>query len=386
MNAKPAAGGAVRTRRVHYFSGFDPRGSRHYHQLCRAEAGKPQPDGSVLQVGSREKLHDRADRWAVEWRQTAGSADCVRTEHVFMSWADVIRAHWARTPAALVRDFVQAYIYMFGQVGAGTVWRMYRPIFKAGILPLALLLLPLLLVLLAAWAAPWAGAAALAATLLLWGLAVRGGMLWLIRICAFYRHASSSEVRGLDECTQNWTETIVRMQQDDPVDEVLLVGHSVGAFVMLPTVHGLLKDPRWLALRGTEPTNLLTLGHSLPMVAIAPAAHIVRQVLTELSHAERLCWWDVSARIDPLCFYRLHPLAGSSAETARGHWPVLHAARFMHMYTPSRWARIRTNKLQAHFLYLMTSDKPGNFSWADVFYGPRSLEQQIAASGFASND
>ena len=49
------------------------------------------------------------------------------------------------------------------------------------------------------------------------------------------------------------------------------------------------------------------------------------------------------------------------------------------MYEPANWARIRADKLQTHFLYLMTPDKVGNFHLADVLYGPRSLPQQVEA-------
>ena len=64
-------------------------------------------------------------------------------------------------------------------------------------------------------------------------------------------------------------------------------------------------------------------------------------------------------------------------------WPRLHTARFMHMYEPADWARIRANKLQAHFLYLLTPQKAGNFSPFDVFYGPRRLQDHAAGRSAA---
>ena len=50
---------------------------------------------------------------------------------------------------------------------------------------------------------------------------------------------------------------------------------------------------------------------------------------------------------------------------------------------PPRWAHIRADKLQAHFLCLMTPQKPGNFSPLDVLYGPRGLAQQMEDKGGA---
>ena len=47
------------------------------------------------------------------------------------------------------------------------------------------------------------------------------------------------------------------------------------------------------------------------------------------------------------------------------------------MYDPLHWAAIRRDKLQAHFLYLMTPDRPGNFDLIAMLYGPRRFEQQL---------
>ncbi len=365
----------VRRRRLHYFSGFDPRGAAHYHRLCREEAAKPQPSGDLLSVGPREKLDRRSSRWTVDWKDGAQGKVAVSTEHVFMSWDDIVRAHWTRGPFALAADFVRTYAHLFRHIGARRVWRMYPPAFKAGVLPLALVLAPLLVAIALGSVIGWWGAlAGLALGAGLWVLAGRAGLFWLLRIYGFFRRMGAGPVAGLEERTREWVDLIVARQEQDPVDEVLLVGHSVGTLVMLDAVDALLEDPRWQVLQAGRPTAMLTLGHSIPMVAIPPAAHAFRATVERLSRDRRLFWWDVTARIDPLCFYNLHPLAGSGVPHADARWPLLHTARFMHMYEPAAWARIRADKLQAHFLYLHTPQKRGNFSPYDVFYGPQGLQ------------
>lgn len=374
--------GPVRRRRLHYFSGFDPRGAAHYHRLCREQASEPQPDGSQLTVGSRERPSSHSSRWFVHWHSGDGTGPAVETEHLFMGWDDIVRAHWTRGQFELARDFVQTYIHIFRRVGAARVWRMYRPAFKAGALPLALALLPPALAVALGWVAgPWGAFAAILLGLAGWLMAARAGLLWLLRIYTFFYRMAVGPVAGLDQRTRDWVELVIARQTEDPVDEVLLVGHSVGTLVMVDAVDALLQDPRWQALQGGRPTLMLTLGHSVPMVAMASTAAAFRQAVQRLSFHPALCWWDVTARIDPLCFYNLHPLAGSGLAHAGAQWPVLHAARFMHMYEPDAWARLRANKLQAHFLYLLTPQKAGNYSPMDVFYGPRRLADQIAARG-----
>ncbi|TFY99917.1 hypothetical protein [Ramlibacter rhizophilus] len=300
-----------------------------------------------------------------------------------MGWDDIVRAHWTRHPGALALEFVRTYVHIFRHIGAARVCRLYRPAFHAGALPLWIVFGPLL-------AAPGLGAAfgawgwmagALVAAAV-WGLATRGGLFWLLRIYTFFMRMAQGPIPGLAQRTREWVDAIVAMQQAEPVDEVLLVGHSVGTLVMTDAVAALLRDARWQALQAGRPTLLLTLGQSYPMVALAPSAQAFRETLQGLCTHPRLRWWDVTARIDPLCFHGLAPIAGTLlAGEKDARWPVRHAARFMHMYEPARWRQIRADKLQAHFLYLQTPQKPGNFSPMDVLYGPRGLAQQMQAQG-----
>lgn len=387
MNNNNDMQATVKRRRLHYFSGFDPRGPAHYHRLCREEAGKPQPQGGVVQVGRREKVSRLFSRWHVAWTAGEEAADTVQTEHVFMSWDDVIRANWSRGPWALVREFFQTYQGILRDVGLRRVRQLYDNAFLTGILPGVYLLATLLAgVLLGLLLAPWLGAVVgvLAGAALVAGLGMYGakkGLFWLLRIFTFIIRMGRAPVPGLDARTQAWADHIIERQQEDPVDEVLLVGHSVGTLVMLGAVDTLLRDPRWTALQAGKRTSMVTLGQCCPFVALVPRAKAFRDTLLRLCTHPQLQWWDVSARIDPLCFYNTHPLARSGVPHAGLAQPVMHNAKFFQMYAPARWAGIRADKLQTHFLYLMTPDKVGNFHWCDVFYGPRTLRHNIERKG-----
>lgn len=378
----------VQRRRVHYFSGFDPRGPAHYHRLCQTEVAKPQPQGGVVQVGRREKQSRLFSRWQVAWRASAEAPESVHTEHVFMSWDDLIRANWSRSPWALLREFVQTYAAIVRDVGPSRVKQMYDNAYLTGILPAAYLLGTLLIGLLLGLAmslgvGAWGWLAAPAVVAGLWVYGARKGLFWLLRIFNFIIRMGRGPLPGLQARTAEWVNDIVQRQQQDPVDEVLLVGHSVGTLVMVDTVDQLLRDPRWQALRQGRTTGVVTLGQCYPFVAMVPRAQAFRAALQRICSAPGLLWWDVSARIDPLCFHNTHPLARSGVAHEGLPLPVLHNAKFFQMYEPANWARIRADKLQTHFLYLMTPDKAGNFHLADVLYGPRSLAQQVLAKGGA---
>ncbi|MEX8493597.1 hypothetical protein [Sphaerotilus sp.] len=387
----------IRRRRVHYFSGFDPRGASHYHRLFREQGARPQPSGALVNTGTRQRsdTDPHTHHWPVQWQATAASEDpaapSVHTEQVFMGWDDIIRAHWSRHPLALLREMLAVYAAMLFEMGLGRLRRAHPTSLLTCLLPLAGVLGALLAGAGVAWAAmavdavPASLRAALAAGLglltarFVLGQADQLGLFWLTRIHGFVRHMGRGSATGLETRTQTWIEQVIAQQQADPVDEVVLAGHSVGTLLTVGVVDGLLQDPRWQALQTGRRTAVLTMGQCYPALALLPRATAFRAALARLVAHPQLAWLDVTALIDPLCFYRTHPLASTGAAAAApSAMPVQLAARFFQMYEPRRWAVIRRDKVQVHFLYLMTPDRAGNFDLYTLLYGPQPFESHLA--------
>jgi hypothetical protein len=382
---------------VHYFSGFDPRGAAHYHRLCKKEAAKQQVHGGTLSVGRRSRMGKLFNYWMVTWQSGGKDAQSVETQHVFMSWDDIIRKHWSKSPWALAKEFWLTYRGIIFDVDLLRVKQIFEGAFMTGVLPGAYLLGSLLLgfvlsitllslcVLLfdsqwLQWA--WQVFACLAGAALVMALGVNGqrlGLFWLLRIFTFVIRMGRSGIDGAEQRTQKWVEHVIQRQQEDPVDEVLLVGHSIGTLMMVDAVDALLQDPRWKALQHGQKTKVLTLGQCYPFIALVPRpkAQLFKEALQRLSFHTNLLWWDVTAKIDPLCFYRVHPLVRTDVDLRKALMPVLHSASFFKMYTPQSWALIRKNKLDAHFLYLRAPELTGNFNLIDVLYGPTWFEHHV---------
>lgn len=400
---QPSAAAPIRRRRVHYFSGFDPRGAGHYHRLFREQGARPQPSGALVNTGTRQRsdFDPHTHRWPVQWTATPACEDpaapAVFTEQVFMGWDDIIRAHWSRQPLVLLREMVAVYAAMLFEMGLGRLRRTHATSLLTSLLPIAGVLGALLAGAGVAWAAMAVAAgstglrAALATALgLLAARAVlvqadRLGLFWLTRIHGFVRHMSRGSATALEARTRAWIEQIIAQQQADPVDEVVLAGHSVGTLLTVGVVDGLLQDPRWQALQAGRRTAVLTMGQCYPALALLPRASAFRAALARLVAHPQLAWLDVTALIDPLCFYRTHPLAnaGEAPPTANA-MPVRLAARFFQMYEPRRWAVIRRDKVQAHFLYLMTPDRAGNFDLYTLLYGPQPFEAHLEQARHAA--
>ena len=89
----------VKKRIVFYFSGFDPRGARHYYQLYRTEAEKQaRLAGYDIEIGKRERIDDHLLRWPVAWQD---GETRVETDYVFGEWDDIVRRFWVRNPLHL---------------------------------------------------------------------------------------------------------------------------------------------------------------------------------------------------------------------------------------------------------------------------------------------
>lgn len=384
---------AIRRRRVHYFSGFDPRGAAYYHRLTRQEACKSQPQGGVLSVGRRQKMPGGMAQWQVQWQPSASDAESPAvTDHVFMSWDDIIRAHWSRNAWALILEFVRTYWGILFHVSLKRTRQLYKTAFLTGILPavylLSTVLLGLLLGAMGHWMAVtlaptahwwmvggvWVMAAGAVAAAWMYG--TRKGLFWLLRIFHFIILMGRGPIAGLEQRTRDWVDQIVKAQQTDPVDEVVLVGHSVGTLVMVDAVAALVNDARWQQMQNGRKTLVLTLGQCYPFVAMVPRAQAFRESLRRLSFDNRLFWVDVTSRIDPLCFYNAHPLVKTGVPHANAPNPLLYPAKFFQMYEDMHWQQLKKDKLLTHFLYLMTPDRPGNFHLMDVLYGPRPFAHQ----------
>jgi hypothetical protein len=387
----------VRRRRVHYFGGYDPRGSRFYHRLMQEQAEKPQPQGGVYQIGPRKRLPQYSGRWHATYQPELNAPVEVETEVQFMGWDDIIKDSWTKGFFSLIRAFFQMYAGMFS-IGINRGTRAHRPLAIAALYPLVFVCLSVLMTLLVGGSghllvsflgSDWSSVsltAALAAwwSAICWGswqlgrtFADKWGILWALRTCHFVVRMGKGSIPKLQQRQQAWAAQILASQQADPVDEVILVSHSVGTIVMQEAVAMLLDNPHWQHLH-PKPIGALTLGQLLPFVTLAKPADGFRALMNRLCHEPRLRWWDVSTIVDPICFHNVHPLNDTGIPYKNAANPTIHAARFFKMYTPEHWKAAKASPLDAHFLYFKTPDLPGNFHLPTVLFGPLPFEQCLA--------
>lgn len=398
----------VQTRNVYYFSGFDPRGASYYLRLFRAElrkygypvgargAGSDQAsDPLIRQVASAEAIEPGAP--------ISSAAKQANLNLFLMKWDDIVRCHWLKSTFSLIAAGFAVYRNGPSNISLRQVWRISHGAFWAGLIPLlsfVLALLSLTLIFLLAktlldLALPasfanrqfaslaLAAVAAILAARSLAKIAEKTGVFWLVRIFRFNLLFATGQLPEIEERQQAWVESIIRRQTANPSDEIVLVGHSVGTIVMMEVAKHLLADSRWSTLQSATPTKIVTLGNCIPFISLHPKADRFRRTLHALTESESSQWWDITAKVDPLCFYRSSPLGETRKQKPPTSKPDLRAARFFRMYEPDRWKKMRRDKLGLHFLYLMNPDIDCDFNLYRLICGTQPLEAQLKIAAHA---
>lgn len=297
-----------------------------------------------------------------------------------------MRRRWSRTGLAVLRDILH---YSTTFLVRGVFARMARiswPVFVTSLLAPSLVLLALLLSLLSAIAAagfaPWP--VAVAAGMLVFAGCVRLraviepkiAAFWLARICAFISDQGCGKAPDMEARSDAFAALIADELEKGAADEVLVVGHSVGTHI------GVAVCARVLERLGEADRrfSFLTLGHTIPLLGLQPAAHEFRRELARVAADPRIAWVDISAVMDGACFPLTDPVWGSGLtqpDPARPKPKVL-SARFPKLFTPATYRQIQRNFSRTHFQYLMAAELAGDYDYFLITAGDMTLEQRFA--------
>lgn len=376
---------AVRRRQVYFLGGFDPKGAAYYHALYAAQAALAQATGGArYTVGARQRQADGNSVWRVDAESDGQSSE---TLYEYVRWDDIVRARWPRTPWRVLTGSLRGYA---AALSAGRklleVWRVAPKTLVSLAWPAAFWLAALLLAgaggLLAGALAGRAGAAGWLAGLLGFGVAGALGAAvlawerrvntsWLLRIYSFAGDWSLGRIDAVEPRMARLAAGIDASLADPAIDEVLLVGFSVGGMLAATAA------ARLTATVGQrEKFSLLTLGHCIPLLGAMPGAARFRADLAALAGASGVDWRDVSSPLDWGSFALIDPLPlclGEAAAAALPRRPLMLSPRFHTLFSPATYARIRGDKRRMHLQYLMAGELPGAYDYFAITAGPRRL-------------
>ena len=386
----------VLRRRVFYIPGFDPAPPRRYRELYRKEAkAQAAISGYAIEVGARHGTGPFG------WSVTAIiDGQEVRTEFDVLVWSDIVRASMGGGVIATYWQLLRtAWIY----ISTGALFRLMRlrkgPVIAA-LYPVVVLLAELCAAGFIGWLmarfsalglnslsrtiyspsliGPWSMQImflSLVAGLVAAVLLLRWFKRHDDRIFAYYLmhdYAFTAQRRGayppeLEVRIAAFTAVVAEAAKGG-CDEVLVVGHSSGAHVVVSVLADILRS-------GTTavPIGFLSLGHVVPMVSFLPDAQRLRSDLHFLSACDGLTWVDVTAPGDGCAFALCDPVAVSGVSAQGKRWPLVVSAAFTKTLSAARWKALRWRFFRLHFQYLCAFDQPGDYDYFRITAGPQTL-------------
>lgn len=365
-------------RSVLYLPGFDPIPPRRYRELYRRE-GAAQARISGYDLSIRRVPQTERYGWNVV--MDGGSSEA---EIRILLWSDIVQASMK---AGILGTYGQLFRTAWTYVATGALWRLTKlrrgPVIAA-LYPIVILLLQLLLALLvgglaawALWRMPWL--AVPVGLALAWGVLVLGRRLDH-KIFAYYLmhdYAFTAAHRGAYPAALEARLVEFRRELQDALtedlDEVLVVGHSSGAYLAVSLIADLIRAGQ---PKGPD-LSLLTLGHVVPMAAFLPEAKRLRADLALVSEAPNLFWLDVTAPGDACCFALCDPVATCGAAGAAQRWPLVVSAAYTQTLSSEKQREIRNRWFRLHFQYLCAFDRPGDYDYFAITAGPLTLAQRF---------
>ena len=373
-------------RRMVFLSGFDPRGASFYYRLFAEQLRRYQ------QLGNRSFELERrrqADRLLSRWQVL--EAGQPQLDVCFLRWDDIAREHWPRQPLVLLWDGLFVYGWYLIGGGIARIGRLSWRVALCGVYPALFALMAigsgvaLASALLQGWAlagfgwgaAGWALAGLVLAVWLgaAWRLAERIGVVWLFRSIRFTHGLARARDTTLRRRVEELAERLLELEEQDPADEVWLVGHSSGSFVMAMLAAELRRRGAWPAFGGR--LRLLSLGQNLANLAVHHQATGFHADLGLLAQEPRVPWLDITSHDDYLCFAGVDPYASCGLPWQGESYPELRLIPLAQRQQLTSWLALASHQFDLHFEYLRTAE-PGQSGGFDFYEFLLSRDSGVA--------
>ena len=372
----------IRKRRVFHLPGYDPAPPAAVKQRFARELGRFEKTWSV-----QASVADGTDD--TNWRATASGPNWqVDTHYRLVDWSDVIEAAsakpmWLRIPQGLLA-FVDFSVNALPRYLRAN-WRyagffLYPFVMFAALAALAISI--------GRYAASASGyflvgiAVALAIFALLWQWPGRRLFLHLlfddwIFSRDYVRHGDRAVEAKLDRTARE----LVDLARKSETDEIVVVGHSLGATLAIDLLDRALKLEPMLGQTGPR-VALISVGSSILKIGLHAAAGSFRASAERVASAPGIFWGDYQAISDIMNFYKRDPLAAMGLP-ARGV-PLVRMVRIRHMLDPDIYRRIRYHPLRMHLQFVSGNNLRNAYDYFMLVCGPLSAERQARGDGARS--
>lgn len=185
----------------------------------------------------------------------------------------------------------------------------------------------------------------------------------------------------MDARIDRFAERILDRVRDADADEVVIVGHCLGAALVMDAVARALKRDPELARRGRS-LRILTVGSTIAKFSLHPRGDRIRRATQAVAGEVRIPWIEYHARDDAISFYRFDPVILKRVSRERsGGRPDIRRVQLHDMMDKASFRRHRFNFMLLHYKFLMGNSVRANYDYCLIICGPLPFDEITAPRG-----
>jgi hypothetical protein len=371
----------VKKRETFYLSGYDPRGARYYYNLYKREAkNQTEINGMKMDISSRR----HTDKHIQSWKIVSETNDYkTQTNYHFLEWDDIIRKEWIKNIFSLfVTFFYFCKYYIFSGALYKTINISPQQVFIL-LYPALYVLFTIILIFISwyyllsflndyiyfsfSFILSFGFIYFLLKILLKYGESI--SVHWLLSDYVFAAKYIVGENTEFSNRLELFGEYIIKKLKKFDSDEILLVTHSIGAVYLMPILKQIITSSK-LSSSEIEKISILTLGEFIPLVLFLKKSSYFHQDMKLISQNKNLYWLDFTALADGISFSLYYFKCISLHVNFK---QLFLSPRFHILYEAERYRTMKKKQFTFHFLYLMSTDKKGNYDFFKMTAGSSRL-------------
>jgi pimeloyl-ACP methyl ester carboxylesterase len=370
----------IRKRHVFHIAGFDPAGPEVHYERFERELEIFKRTWNVSATISNVDTRSSALPYVLS---ASGLNWHVHATQELWPWNDIVREYAERPYHRRLAGAARAF---FDLLFSGTFARYIRANFRYGLFSL----LPFIQLALFFCFAVLGGH--VAASFFILGGASHG-LAAVIFCLAFFCFFIAWPARGwrLPQALDDWifaleyihnirpdlpsrlkafATRLAECSKDASVQEIVVVGHSLGAtFAIEVVAEALERFPDFA--RGRVAICILTVGATIPKFTLHPAAARIRKRLAEIVGDSSICWAEYQSRDDAISFYKFNPESSKKIESDQTSGsPIIRLVQIHDMLRPDTFKLYRNRFLRIHYQSIMANDRPAPYDYFMMICGP----------------
>jgi hypothetical protein len=168
-------------------------------------------------------------------------------------------------------------------------------------------------------------------------------------------------------------EQVIEAARRSSVDEIILVGHSLGAVLAVDLIDKVLALQPALGVGGPR-VAFLTIGSSILKIGLHRGARNFRAAVERVASAPGIFWADYQARVDIMNFYDTDPIVEMALTTnAR---PAVRLVEIGRMLEHAMYRQLRLRFFRLHCQFISGNDRRAEYDYFMLVCGPLAAEYQ----------